>query len=180
MNDFYTVSQYAELAGKDPGNIRRMLLRGELPGEKAGNQWLIPKGTEYPADKRVKSGDYRNWRKRQHIWNENRELMRNISNMCGDLEQVYGTSLRKIVLYGSYARGEQTPESDMDIALIVDNVNDMIVHDKMTDIVVDYELEQGITLSVIQIDYAEYMMWNRVLPFLKNLDKEGIVLWKSA
>lgn len=32
MSDFYTVFQYAELTGKDPGNIRRMLLKGNLPG----------------------------------------------------------------------------------------------------------------------------------------------------
>ena len=180
MEGFYTVSQYAELTGKDPGNIRRMLIRGELQGEKAGNQWMIPKDVEYPADKRVKSGDYKNWRKRKNVWNENKELMKNISSMCGELRDVYGNSLKKIVLYGSYARGEQTPESDVDIALIVNNVNDDCKHDKMTDIVVDYELEQGVTLSVIQIDYAEYTEWNHILPFYKNIDKEGIVLWKSA
>lgn len=95
MEGFYTVSQYAELTGKDPGNIRRMLIRGELQGEKVGNQWMIPKDVEYPADKRVKSGDYKNWRKRKHVWNENKELMKNISSMCGELREVYGNSLKR-------------------------------------------------------------------------------------
>ncbi len=62
MSEFYTVSQYAEVTGKDPGNIRRMLANGRLKGEKVGNQWLIPKNAQYPDDQRVKNGQYRNWR----------------------------------------------------------------------------------------------------------------------
>ena len=61
MSEYLTVSQYAEASGKDPGNIRRMLIKGILQGEKIGNQWLIPKNTVYPEDRRVKSGEYRNW-----------------------------------------------------------------------------------------------------------------------
>lgn len=54
------------------------------------------------------------------------------------------------------------------------------MHDEMTDIVVDYELEQGITLSIVPIEYVQYQQWNRVLPFYKKIDKEGIVLWKAV
>lgn len=180
MNDFYTVSQYAKLLGKDPGNIRRMLIQGVLKGEKLGNQWVIPRDTEYPEDRRIKSGNYKNWRKRKQIWEGNRELMGNLVKMCSDLSKVYGSVLEKIVLYGSYARGEQTAESDVDIAVILSNPEDEHMHDAMTDIVVDYELEQGVTLSVVSIEYEQYQQWNRVLPFYMNIDKEGIVLWKSA
>ena len=57
MSEYLTVSQYAEASGKDPGNIRRMLIKGILQGEKIGNQWLIPKNTVYPEDRRVESGE---------------------------------------------------------------------------------------------------------------------------
>ena len=49
----------------------------------------------------------------------------------------------------------------------------------MTDIVVDYQLDLGITLSVILIEQRELMEWKTTLPFYKNVEKEGIVLWKS-
>lgn len=55
-----------------------------------------------------------------------------------------------------------------------------MMHDKMTDIVVDYELEQGAPLSVIPLEWAEYTTWKSTLPFYKNIEKEGIVLWKTA
>ena len=85
----------------------------------------------------------------------------------------------KAWIFGSYARGEETPESDVDIALILKDDSETR-HDQMLDIVVDYELELGVTLSVVPIDFSEYQQWNNTLPFYKNVEKEGIVLWKPA
>ena len=180
MSEYYTVTQFAEITGKDPGNIRRLLAYGKLTGEKLGKQWVIPKNAKYPEDGRVKSGDYRNWRKRSGIWKENSGLMKSLLHMSGDLKNIYGEYLVKIILYGSYARGEQTAESDVDIAVILKDGNTEKMHEDMIDIVVDYELDQGVTLSVIPIEFEQYKVWNKTLPFYKNLDKEGIVLWKAA
>ena len=180
MSEYYTVTEYAEITGKDPGNIRRLLAYGRLAGEKLGKQWMIPKNAEYPKDGRVKSGDYRNWRKRSGIWQENPKLMKALIRMSKDLKDVYGEYLVKIVLYGSYARGEQTAESDVDIAVILKDGNTEKMHEEMTDIVVDYELDQGVTLSVIQIESEQFREWNKTLPFYQNIDQEGIVLWKAA
>ncbi len=178
MSEYYTVTQYAQLMHKDTGNIRKILINGLLEGEKVGNQWLIPKTAEYPEDKRVKSGNYRNWRKRSEIWRNHPELMKNVLAMCGKINGVYGDIIDKIVLYGSYARGDETAESDMDIALILKDGETNDMHDALTEIVVDYELECGIVLSVVTIEDTNYREWRRVLPYYKNLDKEGILLWK--
>lgn len=180
MKDYYTVAEYAKVTGKDPGNIRRMLAYGRLMGEKLGKQWLIPKDAEYPADNRVKTGNYRNWRKRSIVINTNRDLYSALRNMSKELSSVYGEYLVEVVLYGSYARNEQTAESDVDIAVMLRDGNTSEMHDAMTDIVVDYELEQGVTLSVIPVEYKQYQEWNKTIPFYMNLDKEGIVLWKAA
>ena len=179
MKDYYTVSEYAKLTGKDPGNIRRMLIYGKLLGEKMGNQWIIPKDAEYPRDKRVKSGEYKNWRQKQSVFRENPALMRSLTKMCEELHGVYGDSLDRVVLYGSYARGEQTPESDVDIAVLLKSNETGEIEEKVTEVVVEYELELAVTLSVIPIDFNQFTEWNQSLPFYKNLDKEGIVLWKK-
>lgn len=39
-----------------------------------------------------------------------------IQELISGLRQIYGNDLVKITLYGSYARGNQTEESDIDIA----------------------------------------------------------------
>lgn len=55
--------EYAEKIGKHPDNVRQKCLRGTLPGAvKMGRDWFIPADTPY-TDNRVKTGDYKNWRK---------------------------------------------------------------------------------------------------------------------
>ncbi len=61
---FLSISEWCALHGKDPGNVRRLIQQGRLPAEKIGKQWVIPADAQPPADKRVKSGKYRNWRKK--------------------------------------------------------------------------------------------------------------------
>ena len=180
MHDYYTVTEFAEKYGKDPGNIRRMLIKGAIKGEKLGKQWIIPKSTEYPEDHRIKSGNYKNWRKRQNIRRHTPGLLRALKEMSSKISDIYGDSLDSIILYGSYARGEQTSESDIDIAVLLKSEITAAMHDKMQDIVVDYELDLAITLSVVPIEYEEYLKWRNVLPYYMNINKEGIVLWKAA
>lgn len=73
MEGYYSVSEYAKIIGKDPGHIRRMLIYGRLIGEKIGNQWVIPQDAAYPEDNRVKSGEYRNWRKKELFFGKQRK-----------------------------------------------------------------------------------------------------------
>ena len=180
MNDYYTVKEFSEITGKDTGNIRRMLINGTIDGEKLGRQWIIPKSEVYPSDKRLKSGKYRNWRKKVMLNQNNPELMVSIKKMCSQISEIYKDRLEQIILYGSYARGDETPESDVDIALLIKAGDTEEMHDKMIDVVVDYELELAVTLSVVPIEYEQYIEWNKTLPFYKNVEKDGIVLWKAA
>lgn len=62
-SEYLSVSEFSEKFGKDPGNVRRLIQQGRIPAIRIGNQWAIPADTQPPADKRVKSGKYRDWRK---------------------------------------------------------------------------------------------------------------------
>jgi putative toxin-antitoxin system, toxin component len=99
--------------------------------------------------------------------------------MCIDIGEIYGDVIEEIILYGSYVRGQETSESDIDIAVILRLPDTDELHRKMIDIVVDNELELEITLSVITIEEDNFNEWNSTLPFYKNLLKEGISLWKN-
>ena len=98
--------------------------------------------------------------------------------MFYELSLIYGESIISIVIYGSYARGTQEDESDIDIALFLDN-QDKGNTRNMLSCVSKYELEIGKVLSVIEVDNKQYCTWSKVIPFYKNISKEGITLWKK-
>ena len=54
------------------------------------------------------------------------------------------------------------------------------MHDEMLDFLVDLELEFDKVISVLLIDYDDYQEWKDVMPFYKNVRKEGITLWQAA
>ena len=72
--------------------------------------------------------------------------------MIPGFQTIFGNVLERIILYGSVARGTQTVESDVDIAVIVRKYTEDM-HDKMIDLTVDLELEYNKVLSVLLIDY---------------------------
>ena len=171
-----SVSQYAKKTGKDPGNIRKMLLSGRLSGARIGNQWAIEESAPYPEDRRIRSNQYRDWRRRTGVFRD-RTLARSVNAMMRDLQEIYGDHLIRIVLYGSYATGLQTEESDIDIALMLSNGSGKKNFNRMIKCVSEREIECGKTLSVIEVRAEQYEEWKTSLPFYKNIEREGICLW---
>ena len=97
-----------------------------------------------------------------------------------EIIKIYGDSLVSIILYGSVARGTQTDESDIDIAVKLRSEENSDMKERMTDIVVDLELEYNTVLSIIRIDYEQFKIWEDTMPFYKNMKKDGVVLWQAA
>ena len=64
MSEYLSVTQYSKLHNMDVGNVRKFIAAGRIPAIKIGNQWAIPADTPKPEDKRVKSGKYKDWRKK--------------------------------------------------------------------------------------------------------------------
>jgi hypothetical protein len=50
----------------------------------------------------------------------------------------------------------------------------------LIDFTVELDLKYDKVFSVIDIDYDEFLKWEDILPFYKNVKKDGVVLWKAA
>ena len=85
-----------------------------------------------------------------------------------------------IILYGSVARGTETPGSDIDIAVIVKGSLNEETEDSLSDLIVELDLKFDRVFSVIDIDEAVFWSRDRITPFYRNIQEEGIVLWKAA
>lgn len=88
--------------------------------------------------------------------------------------------LVSIILYGSVARGTETNESDVDIAIIINGKMDKKMEDALSDVIVDLNLKYDKVFSVVDIDKAELAKWGNVMPYLRSVKNEGVVLWKAA
>ena len=93
---------------------------------------------------------------------------------------IYGDLLVSVILYGSVARGTQTEESDIDIALMVKKEETDDMRERMMDAVVNLELEYNKVLSVLRIDYKQFQLSENTMPFYENMKKDGVILWQAA
>lgn len=68
MDEYCTIKEIAEKWEITTRRVQKMCSDGKIPGAaKFGRDWAIPKDTEKPADGRMTTGEYVNWRqKMQH------------------------------------------------------------------------------------------------------------------
>jgi len=93
----------------------------------------------------------------------------------GMVEDAFGDRLNQIFLYGSQARGQATPDSDLDILVVLDPLNDGSEDwNRCIDFTAEIAAQTGELISVLVTSLSDYN--NRGHPLLINIRKEGIPL----
>ena len=89
------------------------------------------------------------------------------------IEDLYADRLKDIILYGSWARGEATDASDIDLLVVLEGT---VVPgkeiDRMIDIVTDINLKYCVLLSVYPVSETNFITLNS--PLLLNVRREGV------
>ena len=97
------------------------------------------------------------------------------------LFDIIGKNLKQVILYGSYARGDQNQNgeiSDIDIMILVDLNEEEIkeIEKKVIDYNYNLDLEYDILLSQIIENIDNYKNRTKYIAFYKNIEKEGVLL----
>lgn len=82
-----------------------------------------------------------------------------------------------IILYGSYARGEEEVESDIDILILLDK--DKVTWNdekKVKYPLYDIEFDIGKIISPLVLSKKDWETRHHITPFYENIINEGIVL----
>ncbi len=82
-----------------------------------------------------------------------------------------------IILYGSFARGDNNANSDLDILILLDKKQ--ITRDdekKVKYPLYDIEFETGQIISPIVLSRNDWETRHRITPFYENVLKEGVTL----
>lgn len=98
--------------------------------------------------------------------------------MANELNKLYKDNLDEVILYGSYARNEESYNSDIDIALVLYDVPSEYDHELQHSIVTKYWEITNEIISVQDIHYSDIYCSNPT-PYYKNIKKDGITIWKK-
>jgi len=93
---------------------------------------------------------------------------------------ILGDRVKKIILYGSYARGDYNNESDIDIMILTDLTEDEIVEYRtiISDYAFDLEWDSNFEIMFAPLvkNIERFNYWQDTMPFYRNVQKEGVVL----
>ncbi len=97
---------------------------------------------------------------------------------ASQLRQLLGDDLIKVILYGSYARGDFCPNLDVDLMILVKRKPEEVhlIENQIYDMAFDIELETGIDISPLIKSADQFNYWVDVLPFYRNVQNEGVII----
>lgn len=98
------------------------------------------------------------------------------------LQGIYGCHLHKVILYGSYARGDFRPDSDIDVMLLLDLSDQELkaYGQRLAYMTYDFNMDHDLDIQPIAKSEAHFAKWVVNYPFYSNISNEGVVLYGAA
>ncbi len=102
-----------------------------------------------------------------------REIDQLMRELRRELESIYGSRLRGVYLYGSYARGEQDRESDVDALIVLDDFDRYGAEvDRTSAIGASLSRTYGVSISKVFVRERDWRHGDT--PFLNSVRREAI------
>lgn len=95
--------------------------------------------------------------------------------------EIYGINLKSVILYGSYARGDYSNNSDVDIMILVDLEDEDIVktREKVSYYTYDFNMNNDTDIIPLVKNKKHFDYWRDSYPFYNNIQREGVELYVS-
>ena len=96
-----------------------------------------------------------------------------LQQLRAGLEAQYGDRLDRVLLYGSQARGDAGPESDVDVLVVLEGTVDPLteIH-RNSELVADLSLEYDLVISCVYMSANELAEGDD--PFLRNVRRDAL------
>lgn len=101
--------------------------------------------------------------------------VQNILKLFQDqVQSLYGNNLKQIILFGSYARGNFTLDSDIDILIVTQKKLLKPEREQLINFISDVSINEDILINFIEMLTQKFELEQS--PLLLNIRKEGIML----
>ena len=96
------------------------------------------------------------------------KINRALAEYVAGLNSILSSHLQKVILYGSYARGDYREDSDIDIMILVVLENEELK-----------EVNNDIKIMPVIENILFFNQWVRAYPFFNNVHNEGVELYAA-
>ncbi len=98
-----------------------------------------------------------------------------LAELKAGLATIYGERLRGVYLFGSYARGENRADSDVDVLVVLDKVESSWEEIERTSVLVaDCSLGYEVAIGRVFVPHSEWTAGDSM--FLNNVREEAVAL----
>lgn len=99
-----------------------------------------------------------------------------IREFRGNAYKLLGNGLKMIMLFGSKAEGKDTPESDIDLVVLIED-SAVNMNDQIFDLAFEVNLKYEVYISprIITLSTYNHPVW-AITPFIKGLKAKGIAI----
>ncbi len=98
-----------------------------------------------------------------------------VAELKSYLKELYGLQLAQLILYGSQARGDASPDSDIDVLVVLNGaVDDWQEAKRTSQFVADLSLKYTVVVSTFFVSVDQLQTESR--SFFRNVQREGIAI----
>ena len=107
-----------------------------------------------------------------------RKILNILKEFSQYMENIFKDDLYKVIVYGSYARGDYDENSDIDIMILVNTPVEKInsCYDQVSDCAFDFMMKYGVDISPVIKNVEHFNYWKEDLPYYRNVMKEGVAV----
>lgn len=150
--------------------VIQAIAKGRLTAERVGPIWLVAQDAKFHRFNRKPAGRPAGGRRRSQ------QILRRIIVL---LRPIFRRRLRGVVLYGSAARGDAAPDSDLDVLVLLRGpVHYGAELEKVIRALYPLDLEWGRPIHAMPVDAEAYEAGECAL--YRNAKAEGVTLWPEA
>lgn len=159
-----TVKELAEYLKLSEVMIYKLAQKGEIPASKIGSAW------------RFNQAEIDTWllSRREKVWRLPEPAKSCLYAIINSLRETFGDEFTTAIVFGSYARGEASKDSDLDLLVVLKAMDDYWEAKKMIEDVVyanTFGNDVPLVIAPVLIDEKEYLTGSS--PLLMNVRKEG-------
>ena len=101
-----------------------------------------------------------------------------MQQFASSLRKLLGNTLDSVIVYGSYARGDYSELSDVDVMILVTLSEEKIkkISDEISDMAFEYLMKFGVDISPVITNIDHFNYWADNLPYYRNVRDEGVKL----